>query len=37
MLFIMKIKIKNISHRYDVNRPRPRHEYQCASIKSVSV
>ena len=24
----MKIKIKNTSHRYDINRPRPRHGHK---------
>ena len=32
------MKIKNNSHRYDINKPRPRHRLRCTNnIKSVSV
>ena len=29
----MKMKMKNRSHRYDINRPRPRHFYVNKSLK----
>ena len=30
----MRLKMKNISHRYDINRPRPRHDgHKCAKYK----
>ena len=29
----MKIKIKNISHRFDINRPRSRHGYKYSTYK----
>ena len=39
MIVVMKIgvKMKNGSHRYDINRTRPRHGYEYANIKCVSV
>ena len=29
----MKSKVKNRSHRYDINRPRARPEYKCSEYK----
>ena len=29
----MKTKIKNTSHRYDINRPRPRHGHKYSKYK----
>ena len=39
MIVVMKIgvKMKNGSHRYDINRTRPRHGYEYTNIKCVSV
>ena len=31
------MKMKNRSHRYDINRPRSRHGHKCSKYKSVSV
>ena len=29
----MRLKMKNISHRYDINRPRPRHGHKYTKYK----
>ena len=29
----MEMKMKNRSHRYDINRPRSRHEHKCSKCK----
>ena len=29
----MKMKMKNRLHRYDLNRPRPRHGHKCTKYK----
>ena len=33
MTMKMKLKIKNGSQRYDINRPRPRHGHKCTKSK----
>ena len=32
MTIKMRLKVKNRLHRYDINRPRPRHRHMCPSI-----
>ena len=29
----MRLKMKNRSHRYNINRPRPRHGHKCTKYK----
>ena len=33
----MKKKNKNESHKYDINKPRPRHGHKLVNIKDVSI
>ena len=33
MTIIMRLKMRNRSHRYDINRPRPRHEHKYTIYK----
>ena len=30
----LNMKMNNRSHRYDINRPRPRHEHKCTQYKT---
>ena len=33
MILTMRLKMKNRSHRYDINRPRPRHGHKYTKYK----